>query len=162
MPDQPFIKVGTLLQTIIGSSFEKYSEFVLVNRPNPKLVRKWPMANCYYRLCSNGSDVTMLMISYHITLSTFELQNSSVTVPLQNISASLYKCIYAKLYPRGAVTKTTTGMGLELLDWRNSSSLNVSLIQHMIFNTQCTYHMIYWYACIVSEIVSSIVDGYNG
>ena len=51
-----------------------------------------------------------------------------------------------------------TGLGLESLDWTDSSPLNVSSIWHMIINTQCTYHMIYWYACIVSDACS----GYDG
>ena len=41
-----------------------------------------------------------------------------------------------------AVTKTRTGLGLDWDCTRASSPMKVSLIRYMIFNRQCTYHVI--------------------
>ena len=51
-----------------------------------------------------------------------------------------------------------------VLDWSDSSPLNISLIWQIIFNTQSTYisHDFTGIGCIVSEIVSSTVAVCSG
>ena len=71
--------------------------------------------------------------------------------------------VHQNCTPSMVVTKTWTGLGL---DWSNSSPLNISSIWHRIFKhtmyMSCDITVI---ACIVSEIVLSIVNacsGYDG